>query len=47
MLGDCAKAKEKLGWRLEVGFEQLIHMMVDTDLERVKRQAAVEASVVV
>lgn len=47
LLGDCAKAKEKLGWRLEVGFEQLIHMMVDTDLERVKRQAAVEASVVV
>ncbi|APB72196.1 GDP-mannose 4,6-dehydratase [Paenibacillus peoriae] len=47
LLGDCAKAKEKLGWRLEVGFEQLIHMMVDTDLERIKRQAAVEASVVV
>ncbi len=47
LLGNCAKAKEKLGWRVEVDFEQLIHMMVDTDLERVKRQAAVEASVVV
>jgi GDPmannose 4,6-dehydratase len=32
---------------LEVGFDQLVRMMVDADLERVKRQAAVEASVVV
>jgi GDPmannose 4,6-dehydratase len=36
LLGDCTKAKEKLGWELEVGFEQLVKMMVDSDLERVK-----------
>jgi len=40
LLGDCTKAKEKLGWKLEVGFEELIHMMVDADLERVKSQMA-------
>jgi GDPmannose 4,6-dehydratase len=36
LLGDCTKAKEKLGWKLEVGFEQLIHMMVDEDMKRIK-----------
>ncbi|MGG3571830.1 GDP-mannose 4,6-dehydratase [Bacillus gobiensis] len=34
LLGDCTKAKEKLGWELEVGFRQLVEMMVDSDLER-------------
>lgn len=37
LLGDCSKAKEKLGWKLDVGFEELIKMMVDSDLERVGR----------
>lgn len=32
LLGDCTKAKEKLGWELEVGFNQLVTMMVDSDL---------------
>lgn len=36
LLGDCTKAKTKLGWELEVGFEKLIHMMVDEDLKRVE-----------
>ncbi|MCH1640121.1 GDP-mannose 4,6-dehydratase [Paenibacillus timonensis] len=31
LLGDCSKAKEKLGWELEVSFEELIKMMVDSD----------------
>ncbi|OCT10700.1 GDP-mannose 4,6-dehydratase [Paenibacillus pectinilyticus] len=35
LLGDCTKAKEKLGWELEVGFKELIHMMVDADLKRI------------
>ncbi|MDO7907203.1 GDP-mannose 4,6-dehydratase [Paenibacillus sp. JX-17] len=39
LLGDCTKAKEKLGWELEVGFEQLIHMMVDADLDRARKLA--------
>lgn len=38
LLGDCSKAKEKLGWELEVGFTRLIHMMVDADLKRVGNQ---------
>lgn len=33
LLGDCSKAKEKLGWKLEVGFEELVKMMVDSDLK--------------
>ncbi|WP_151733823.1 GDP-mannose 4,6-dehydratase [Paenibacillus tengchongensis] len=37
LLGDCSKAKEKLGWELEVGFEQLVKMMVDSDLERISK----------
>jgi GDPmannose 4,6-dehydratase len=38
LLGDCTKAKEKLGWTLDVGFKQLIHMMVDEDLKRVQAE---------
>lgn len=34
LLGDCSKAKQKLGWELEVGFEQLVTMMVESDLKR-------------
>ncbi|GAB6988089.1 GDP-mannose 4,6-dehydratase [Paenibacillus pini] len=38
LLGDCSKAKQQLGWIPEVSFEQLIHMMVDEDLKRVKAE---------
>lgn len=38
LLGDCSKAKEKLGWELEIGFEELIQMMVDVDMRRVQTQ---------
>ena len=34
LIGDPARAKEKLGWEPAVGFEELVHMMVDADLER-------------
>lgn len=37
LLGDATKAREKLGWRPEVSFEELIHLMVDADLERLKK----------
>lgn len=37
LLGDSSKAKEKLGWELEIGFKDLIHMMVDTDLLRLQQ----------
>jgi GDPmannose 4,6-dehydratase len=39
LLGDCTKAKAKLGWKLEVGFEQLVKMMVESDLEKIKKLA--------
>jgi GDPmannose 4,6-dehydratase len=32
LIGDSSKARELLGWEPEVGFEQLIRMMVDADL---------------
>lgn len=38
LLGDCSKAKQKLGWELEVGFNELIQMMVDQDLLRVESE---------
>jgi GDPmannose 4,6-dehydratase len=34
LVGDASKAQEKLGWKPKVGFEQLVKMMVDADLER-------------
>ncbi|WP_217922563.1 GDP-mannose 4,6-dehydratase [Miltoncostaea oceani] len=34
LVGDPAKAKEKLGWEPSVDFEGLVRMMVDADLER-------------
>lgn len=40
LLGDASLAKQKLGWEPEVNFEQLITMMVDADLDRVRREIA-------
>ncbi|MEH7178584.1 GDP-mannose 4,6-dehydratase [Neobacillus vireti] len=37
LLGDCTKAKEKLAWKTEVSFKELIQMMVDADLEKLKK----------
>ena len=38
LLGDPAKALKQLGWKTEVSFQGLIDMMVDADMERVKRE---------
>jgi GDPmannose 4,6-dehydratase len=38
LLGNPAKAKEKLGWQAETTLEELIHMMLDADLQRVKSE---------
>ncbi len=38
--GDSSKARRVLGWKPAVGFEALIAMMVDADLERVRRELA-------
>lgn len=40
LCGDGTKAREKLGWEPEVGFEELIKMMVDADLETVRAGAS-------
>jgi GDPmannose 4,6-dehydratase len=36
LIGNPAKARRVLGWEPEVSFEQLVHMMVDADIERHK-----------
>ncbi|MEZ5134421.1 MAG: GDP-mannose 4,6-dehydratase [Acidimicrobiales bacterium] len=33
LVGDSTKARSALGWKPDVGFEQLVHMMVDADLD--------------
>jgi GDPmannose 4,6-dehydratase len=39
LVGDCTKAREKLGWAPTVGFTELIESMVDNDLELQKKLA--------
>ncbi len=36
LVGDCSKARRQLGWEPQVSFEELIHMMVDHDLEELR-----------
>ena len=36
LIGDSSKARRKLGWRPEVSFEELIAMMVESDLKRLR-----------
>ena len=38
--GDASKARRVLGWEPKVSFAELIHMMVDADLERVQWELA-------
>jgi GDPmannose 4,6-dehydratase len=40
LVGDPTKAREQLGWEPEVGFEDLVRMMVEADLELLRAQAA-------
>jgi GDPmannose 4,6-dehydratase len=37
LLGDSSKAREKLGWSPTVTFEELVKMMVDSDLARLQK----------
>ena len=34
LIGDCSKARERLGWRPAIDFKGLIEMMVDADVKR-------------
>ncbi|WP_107773431.1 GDP-mannose 4,6-dehydratase [Nocardioides sediminis] len=36
LIGDSTKARTKLGWEPKVGFEELVAMMVDADVEALK-----------
>lgn len=42
--GDATKARNMLGWEPTVTFPQLVKMMVDVDLERVRHEIADEAA---
>jgi GDPmannose 4,6-dehydratase len=36
LVGDPARARRELGWEPEVTFKELVEMMVDADIERLK-----------
>lgn len=38
--GDASKARKVLGWEPEVGFERLVEMMIESDLELAKQERA-------
>lgn len=40
LLGDASKARSALGWQPQVSFVQLVHMMVDADMERLRLSSA-------
>jgi GDPmannose 4,6-dehydratase len=42
LIGDAAKARDKLGWEPQRSFSDLIEMMVDTDLARLAGAASPE-----
>jgi len=37
LMGDYSKAKKKLGWQPKVKFKDLVKMMVDEDIKRLKK----------
>ena len=44
LVGDPAKARERLGWRPEVTFEELVALLVDAELERLGRRQPEETA---
>ena len=40
LLGDPSRPSEKLGWEPKVGFEELVRIMVDADIESLEDQLA-------
>jgi len=38
LVGDASKARRELGWSTTVDFEQLVHMLVDADVESLRSQ---------
>jgi GDPmannose 4,6-dehydratase len=44
LVGDPTRAQERLGWRREIAFEQLVHLVVDADLELLQALASEAAT---
>jgi GDPmannose 4,6-dehydratase len=44
LLGDCAKARAQLGWKIKVSFEELVAMMVDHDVYRIRNGLPIYAT---
>ena len=42
LVGEAVKARERLGWEPTVTFEELVRLLVDADLERLKLQPRLE-----
>jgi GDPmannose 4,6-dehydratase len=40
LVGDPARARDRLGWKAEVGFRDLVRLMVQADIELLRDQAA-------
>jgi GDPmannose 4,6-dehydratase len=40
LVGDASKARERLGWAPTVGFDGLVRLLVDADVERLRREHA-------
>jgi GDPmannose 4,6-dehydratase len=38
LIGDAGKAHRVLGWEPSVSFEELVQMMVDSDIKLLKRE---------
>jgi len=38
LIGDCSKAKKELGWKPTVSFQQMIQMMVDSDMKLLQKE---------
>ena len=41
LLGDATKARTKLGWKPEIGFDALVAEMIAEDLEIARRDAVI------
>ena len=41
LLGDSSKARKDLGWQPKVPFKKLVHMMVESDVDRIGREIMV------
>jgi GDPmannose 4,6-dehydratase len=39
LLGDASKANRQLGWQPRVNFDELVRMMVDSDMELARQEA--------